>query len=156
IYILDAHQQPVPIGVPGELHIGGGGLGGGYWKQSGVAAGKVISHPLRGEAGARVYKTGGLWRVLSHGGIEFPVRSDPQVKLRGFRIELGEIEAVLSRHPAVRDCVVVVREEAPDAKRLVSYVVAQGSPAPSINELRAFLRQELPEYMLPSDFVVLD
>jgi surfactin family lipopeptide synthetase A len=152
IFILDAALQPVPIGVAGELHIGGDGLARGYLKRPELTAEKFIAHPFRSHA--RVYKTGDLVRYLPDGNIEFLGRIDHQVKIRGFRIELGEIEAVLREHPAVKETVVVAQGETAGEKRVVAYIVPRNE-APSTTELRDFLRVKLPEYMLPSVFVSL-
>ncbi|MFH0341841.1 MAG: amino acid adenylation domain-containing protein, partial [Chromatiales bacterium] len=154
IYILDPHLNPVPIGVPGELCIGGAGLARGYLNRPELTAEKFIANPFSDEPGARLYKTGDLARYLLDGNIEFLGRLDTQVKVRGFRIELGEIETVLNQHPGVKACAVLAREDAPGDKRLVAYVV--GHKAPAQGELRDFLREKLPEYMLPSVFIVLD
>ena len=155
IYILDKNLEPVPVGVPGELHIGGMGLARGYLNRAELTAEKFIADPISGKAGARLYKTGDLARYLADGNIEYLGRIDHQVKIRGFRIELGEIEAVLSKHPAVMEAVVVAREDKPGEKWLVGYVVA-GTVAPSIQELREYLRKQLPDYMVPAAFVTLE
>jgi amino acid adenylation domain-containing protein len=167
VYVLDQHLQSVPIGIPGELHIGGDGLARGYLNCPELTREKFIPHPFSDEPGARLYKTGDLARYLPDGNIEFLGRLDHQVKIRGFRIELGEIEAVLGQHPAVRETVVLAREEAEDPKseiqnpksaatRLVAYVVPRPAQTLSINELRNFLKEKLPDYMVPSAFVFLD
>jgi len=157
IFILDKVLQPVPIGVAGELHIGGDGLARGYLKRPELTAEKFIAHPLNPGVEARLYKTGDLVRYLPNGNIEFLGRIDHQVKIRGFRIELGEIETVLRQHPRINDCVVVAREDVPGDKRVVAYLVASGgAAAPTVSELRAFLKEKLPEYMLPSVFVTLE
>ncbi len=156
IYILDCHLQPVPIGVPGELHIGGIGLARGYLNRPDLTAEKFIPNPFSNKPGSRLYKTGDLARYLTDGNIEFLGRLDNQVKIRGFRIELGEIGVALSQHPAVRETVVLAREDIPGNKRLVVYVVPGQKQAPTFNELRGFLQQKLPEYMVPSSFVFLD
>ncbi len=156
IYILDSYLQPVPIKVPGEVYIGGAGLARGYLNRSDLTAEKFIANPNSREVGARLYKTGDLARYLPDGNIEFMDRSDRQVKIRGFRIELGEIEAVLTAHPQVRQAAVIAREENQSGnKRLVAYVTANLEPL-TISELRGFLKQKLPEYMVPSVFVILD
>jgi amino acid adenylation domain-containing protein len=156
IYILDNYDNPVPVGVPGELHIGGAGLARGYLNRPELTAEKFIPNPFSEEPGARLYKTGDLARYLPDGNIEFLGRVDHQVKVRGFRIELGEIEAVLSQHPAVREAVVLAREDTPGEKRLVAYAVAEQEPRPTANELRSFLKEKLPEHMVPVAFVPLD
>jgi amino acid adenylation domain-containing protein len=156
IYLLDDRLEPVPLGIPGELYIGGAGLARGYLSRAELTAEKFIPNPFSDKPGARLYKTGDLACYLSDGNIKFLGRIDHQVKLRGFRIELGEIEAVLGQHPAVRDNAVVVREDAPGDLRLVAYLVSKQEPAPAVSELRSFLREKLPEYMVPSAFVMLD
>jgi acyl-CoA synthetase (AMP-forming)/AMP-acid ligase II/acyl carrier protein len=156
IYVLDQNLEPVPVGVPGELHIGGAGLARGYLNQPELTAEKFISDPFSNAPGARLYKTGDLVRYLPNGNIDFLGRIDDQVKIRGFRIELGELEAVLHEHPGVRECVTVVREDTPGDKRLVAYIVASQKEAPSTSELHEFLAKKLPDYMVPSAFVMLD
>jgi amino acid adenylation domain-containing protein len=156
IYLLDQNLQPVPVGVPGELHIAGAGLARGYFKRPELTAEKFIPHPFSNESGARLYKTGDLACYLPDGNIEFLGRSDHQVKVRGFRIELGEIEVLLSQHPAVRDTVVLAREETPGDKRLVAYIVTAQAEAPPASDLREFLRHRLPDYTIPSSFVFLE
>ena len=153
IYILDKHLQPVPVGVPGELYIGGAGLARRYFNQPELTQEKFIPNPFTSDSESRIYKTGDLARYLPNGEIEYLGRIDYQVKLRGFRIELGEIEAVLEQHPAIRQCVAMVREDVPGNQRLVAYLVAENI---STDELRQYLRQKLPEYMIPSAFVFLD
>jgi len=155
-YILDQNQQSVPIGVPGELHIGGDGLARGYLNRPDLTQEKFISNPFSNEPGERLYKTGDKARYLPDGNIEYLGRIDNQVKIRGFRIELGEIEAMLAQHPDVREAVVVVREDIPGHKSLVSYLVPHQNPAPTVNQLRDFLKQKLPNYMVPSTFVMLE
>jgi len=155
IFILDKVLQPVPIGVAGELHIGGDGLARGYLKRPGLTAEKFIGHPLNPDPKARLYKTGDLARYLPNGNIEFLGRIDHQVKIRGFRIELGEIETVLRQHSGINETVVVAREDNPGDKRVVAYFVPTRDAPPTTAELRSFLREKLPEYMLPSIFVTL-
>ena len=155
IFILDRMLQPVPIGVAGELHIGGDGLARGYLKRPELTAEKFIVHPLNPDPKARLYKTGDLVRYLPNGNIEFLGRIDHQVKIRGFRIELGEIETVLRQHPAINETVVLAREDTPGDKRVVAYFVPTRDAAPTTSELRSFLKEKLPEYMLPSIFVTL-
>lgn len=156
IYLLDQQQQLVPVGVPGELYIGGVGLARGYLNRPDLTVEKFIPNPFSIEPGARLYKTGDLARYLPDGNIEFLGRIDHQVKLRGFRIELGEIETALSQHSGVKHTVVIVREDLSYQKRLVAYVVSRQKPIPTIYNLRQFLAQKLPEYMIPSAFVFLD
>ncbi|MEG5139393.1 MULTISPECIES: non-ribosomal peptide synthetase [unclassified Microcoleus] len=181
IFILDRYLMPVPVGVFGELHIGGAGLSSGYLNRPELTAEKFIPNPFTKDGihasfilhpssfifSERLYKTGDLARYLPDGNIEFMGRSDHQVKVRGFRIELGEIETVLSQYPAVREAIALVREDNPGDKRLVAYIVAnselrggQGDTTPThselINHLRVFLKQKLPQYMMPSAFVLLE
>jgi len=155
-YILDEDLQPVPIGVAGELHIGGVQVARGYLNRPKLTAERFIDNPFgRG----RLYKTGDLCRYLPNGDIEFLGRIDFQVKIRGFRIELGEIEVVLNQHPAVREAVVLAREDQPNQKRLVAYVVRPAdsvSLSPQPATLRAYLLEKLPDYMVPSAFVTLE
>jgi amino acid adenylation domain-containing protein len=156
IYLLDRHLQPVPIGVPGELYIGGDGLARGYLNRPDLTSERFIPNPFSDKPGARLYKSGDLARYLPNGEIEYLGRIDHQVKVRGFRIELGEIEAVLSQHPGVRENVVLVREDERGNKRLVVYVVHQPEQAFTITELRRFLEDKLPEYMVPAVVVQLE
>ncbi|HEX2271138.1 MAG TPA: alpha/beta fold hydrolase, partial [Pyrinomonadaceae bacterium] len=151
LYVLDPQMEPLPLGVAGELYIGGAGVGRGYAGQAALTAERFVPDQFSGEAGARLYRTGDLVRYDREGKLEFMGRVDEQVKLRGYRIELGEIEAVLRRHPQVRAAVVVLREENED-KRLVAYVVSEAQ----VGELRAYLKEQLPDYMTPSFFVTLD
>nr|QEO74519.1 condensation domain-containing protein [uncultured bacterium] len=157
IYILDGSLNPVPVGVAGELLIGGDGLARGYLNRPELTAERFIPDPFSTEPGARLYRTGDLARFLADGQIEFVGRVDFQVKIRGSRIELGEIESALGEHPMVRRAVVMAREDAPGDKRLAAYVVArQGTASVSAPELRAFLQERLPDYMIPAAFVLLD
>jgi len=156
LYILDEHLQPVPVGVPGELYVGGPGVARGYHNRPELTKKKFIPDPFSDGPEARLYKTGDLARYLPDGNIEFLGRLDYQVKIRGFRIEPGEIEAVLSGHPAVRDAAVVALEIAPGDKRLAAYVVPAQEPPPTAGELRLFLQERLPDYMVPSAFVLMD
>ena len=149
VYVLDAWMQPVPVGVPGELYIGGEGVARGYLNRAELTAEKFLANPF-GEPGGRMYRTGDVGRYLGEGNIEFLGRMDHQVKLRGYRIELGEIEAVLRQYPGVREAVVVVREDKPGEKRLVAYYVGEG--VGTVRELQGFLRKKLPEYMVPGGF----
>jgi amino acid adenylation domain-containing protein len=156
IYILDANHQPVPIGVPGELYIGGDGLARGYLNRPELTLEKFIPNPFSDDSSERLYKTGDLARYLIDGNIEYLGRIDNQVKIRGFRIELGEIEAALSQHPVVRETVVIARENSAGDKQLVAYLVPHQEPAPTNSDLRHFLKAQLPDYMMPSAFVVLE
>jgi amino acid adenylation domain-containing protein len=156
IYLLDRHLNLVPVGVPGELHIGGAHLARGYLNRPERTAEKFIPHPFATDPGARLYKTGDLARYRSDGQIEFLGRLDHQVKIRGYRIELGEVEALLCEHAAVESAIVIVREDTPGDKRLVAYVVSDAQQPASGPELRAHLREKLPEYMIPAAFVMLD
>jgi amino acid adenylation domain-containing protein len=155
IHILDRELRPLPVGVPGELLIGGLQVGRGYLARPDLTAERFVPDPLSGEAGARLYRTGDLARLLADGAVDFLGRIDHQVKLRGLRIELGEIEAALSRHPEVGQAVVVVREDTPGNPLLTAYYVPAGGAAASVADLRAALRTELPEYMIPSWFLPL-
>jgi aspartate racemase len=181
LYVLDGRLHPVPIGVPGMLYIAGVGVGRGYLNQPVLTAAVFRPNPFRDEPGTRLYETGDVVRYLQDGNIEFLGRVDDQVKIRGFRVELGEVEAVLRRHPTVLQAVVVTREDHDEAagvvpiadrraeepgaevprptstgKRLVAYLVPVREEAPSVHELRRFLKTKLPEYMVPSDYVLLD
>ncbi|HLG60751.1 MAG TPA: amino acid adenylation domain-containing protein [Ktedonosporobacter sp.] len=155
IYLLDRHLHPVPIGVAGELYIGGIGLARGYYQRPELTAERFIPHPFASN-GERLYKTGDLARYLPDGAIEYLGRIDNQIKLRGFRIELGEIEAVLSKHPAVQENVVTLWEDEAGEKRLVAYIVAQQDQSLAVADLRCYLHERLPEYMVPAFFMQLD
>jgi amino acid adenylation domain-containing protein len=155
-YILDAHRNPVPIGVSGELYLAGRGLARGYHRRPDLTAERFVSNPFSREDGARMYRTGDACSWLPDGDIQYIGRLDHQVKLRGFRIELGEIEAGLRQHPEVREAVAVAREDSPGDKRLVAYVVAETATAELVGDLQARLRANLPAYMIPAAFVVLD
>jgi amino acid adenylation domain-containing protein len=156
IYLLDNQLQPVPVGVTGEVYIGGVGLARGYLNGPELTAEKFIASPVSSLPGERLYRTGDLARYVSDGNIEFLGRIDHQVKIRGFRIELGEIESALSQHPSVHEDVVLAREDVVGDKRLVAYIVSNQQPAPSTDNLYSFLKQKLPDYMIPSAFVFLD
>ena len=155
-YVLDQGMQPVPVGVAGELYIGGESLARGYHQRPELTAEKFVANPFSSLAEARLYKTGDLVRYRADGALEFLGRMDDQVKIRGFRIELGEIESLLATHHLIRDCVVVAREETPGQKRLVAYVAVDRERSPSQEELCLFLSRKLPSYMVPPRFVTLD
>ena len=161
--MLDASQQPVPIGIPGELYIGGAGVARGYLNKPELTAEKFIRNPFAAEAtrnpsaiSPRLYRTGDLARWRADGNIEFLGRIDHQVKIRGFRIELGEVEAALRKHPDLRDAIVIAREDVSGDKRLVAYVVGRTDRKPALDDLRAFMREQLPQFMVPSAFVFLE
>ncbi|MET0400290.1 MAG: amino acid adenylation domain-containing protein, partial [Longimicrobiaceae bacterium] len=156
VYVLDAEMEPVPVGWPGELCVGGHGLARGYLGRPDSTAAAFVPHPFSGEAGARLYRTGDRVRWSAAGEIEFLGRADRQAKIRGFRIEPGEVEAALLSHPEVREAAVLVREDAPGERRLAAYVVARGDAPPGAEAMRAHLRRTLPDYMVPAAFVVLD
>jgi amino acid adenylation domain-containing protein len=157
VYILDRNMHPVPIGVSGELYLGGDGLARGYLNKPELTATKFVPDPFSSEAGTRLYRTGDLARYLPNGDIEFVGRIDHQVKIRGFRIEVGEIEALLGQHPSVRETLVLAREDERGEKRLVAYVVSvQEERSDMPDELRRYLREKLPEYMVPGLFMMLD
>jgi len=156
VYIVGPQMQLLPVGVPGELLIGGAGLARGYLNDPKLTAERFIPDPFRAQRDARVYRTGDLARYLPDGNIEFLGRRDHQVKIRGFRVEPGEIEAALLAHHAVREAVVMAHEYAAGDKRLVAYVVAEQAPADLIDQLRALIRARMPGHMVPSYFVALD
>jgi amino acid adenylation domain-containing protein len=156
VYILDPFLQPVPVGVAGELYVGGHGLARGYRGRPELTEERFIPHPFSAEPLARLYRTGDLARYRQDGRIVHVGRVDHQVKIRGFRVELGEIEVALNRHPSIRQAVVAARDDRAGIKQLVAYVVCQEGSAPSQAELRSFLRSEIPEYMVPSLFVFLE
>ncbi|MBK9394963.1 MAG: amino acid adenylation domain-containing protein [Uliginosibacterium sp.] len=156
VYVLDTHGNPQPVGVAGELCIGGVGVGRGYLNRLELTKERFRNDGFSSKPGARFYRTGDLVRYRSDGNIEFLGRIDQQVKLRGYRIELGEIEAALRQHPSVQEAVVVAREDAPGDKRLVAYVVSDGASADLWEQLREHLRASLPDYMVPSAFAALD
>ena len=158
IYLLNQYGQPVPIGVPGEIHVGGAGVGRGYLNRPGLTAERFVADPYAQAAGACMYRTGDLGRHLADGRIEFLGRNDSQAKIRGYRIELGEIEAHLRHRPDIQDAAVVVREDSPNDRRLVAYYTpkTKGSGALDVQTLRAYLSERLPQYMLPGAFVQLE
>ena len=156
LHVLDEMLQPVPVNTPGELHVGGAGLARGYLNRLELTAERFIKNPFSYEPDARLYKSGDLVRRLPDGDIEYLGRIDHQVKIRGFRIELGEIEAALTQHPTVREAIVVAREDAPDDKRLVAYVIPKVEYNFGVDEVRASLSEQLPTYMIPTAFVKIN
>ena len=159
LYVLDERQQLVPIGLPGELYIGGDGLARGYLNRPELTAQNFVPHPFSTKAGARLYRTGDIARYLADGNLEYLGRADHQVKIRGFRIELGEVEAAVAQHPLIREAVVIASEDQPGNKRLVAYCVPRtqnGSSHLSSDSLREYLEKKLPDYMVPSEFVMLE
>jgi amino acid adenylation domain len=156
MYVLDQALSLVPIGIPGELYVGGVGVGRGYIHEPARTAETYVPNPFSVEPGSRLYKTGDRARFLADGNLEFLGRIDHQVKLRGFRIELGEIETVLGHYAPVRECVVVAREDTPGEQRLVAYLVREGSDELVTSRLRGYLSEWLPDYMIPSAFVSLN
>ena len=155
VYVLDKHLQPVPVGITGELYIGGNGVALGYHNRPTLNKERFLPNPFNQDCG-RLYKTGDLVRYLPDGAIEFLGRIDHQVKLRGFRIELGEVESVLGQHPGINESLVIVREDLPSDKRLVAYFTPSQEAPPNVTAIRLFLKEKLPEYMVPSAFVILD
>jgi amino acid adenylation domain-containing protein len=156
VYLLDGRGQPVPMGVPGELHIGGRGLARGYLGRPDLTAERFVPDPFATMPGTRLYRTGDLCRYARDGELEYLGRLDYQIKIRGFRIEPGEIEAPLRRHSGLREAVVVAWESEPGDRRLVAYVVPAGESEPSPGELRSWLAERLPEHMIPSSFMTLE
>ena len=155
IYLLDERRQVVPVGVRGELYIGGAGLARGYYESAGMTAERFVPHPFSRRGGERLYRTGDVARYLEGGEIEYLGRLDHQVKMRGFRIELGEIEAAVCALPGVREAVLEVRAGAETEKRLVAYVVCEEGMEVSLSQLRNQLKERLPDYMVPAAFVSL-
>lgn len=156
VYLLDARLQPVPVGANGGVHIGGDCVARGYLNRPDLTAEKFLPDPFSTMPGARLYSSGDLARHLADGDIEFLGRADNQVKVRGFRIELGEVEAVLSQHPRVRAATVIAAQDGSDGKKLIAYIVPSHKQEPPISELRYFLRERLPGYMIPASFVSLE
>jgi amino acid adenylation domain-containing protein len=155
LYLLDSNLEPVPIGVPGEIYVGGAGVARGYLGRPELSAMRFVPHSFGGAKGQRLYRSGDQGRWLADGTLEFLGRIDQQVKIRGFRIELGEIEMALAEHPAIREVVVLARPDESEQSRLVAYVVPRAD-APPVETLRAYLQDSLPEYMAPSAFVFLE
>jgi acyl-coenzyme A synthetase/AMP-(fatty) acid ligase/acyl carrier protein len=156
VYIVDRWSNPVPVGVRGELLVGGGGVSRGYMSRPDLTAERFVASPFGRRGGERLYKTGDLARYLPDGRVEFLGRLDHQVKIRGFRVEPGEVEATLMRHPAVAEAVVVAQDVGGAGRRLVAYVVCGAGAEGGAAELRPFLKDRLPEYMIPSVYVTLD
>ena len=155
LYVLDSALEPVPLGVRGELYVGGAGLARGYLGRAEITADRFVPDPFGQQSGARLYRTGDQVRWSAAAELEYIGRIDNQVKVRGFRIELGEIESMLAGHPEVREAIVLARTDEGAEKRLVAYVVARDGDAPSVTELRSHLQQNLPDYMIPAAFVML-
>jgi amino acid adenylation domain-containing protein len=156
VYVLDRHLRPAPLGVPGELYIGGAGPGRGYWRRPGLTAWRFVADPFATEPGGRMYATGDRARFLPGGDLEYLGRLDHQLKIRGFRIEAGEVEAALAAHPAVAEPVVTTYEEPGADRVLVAYLTTRGDAPPTATELRQFLADRLPKHMIPGRFVMLD
>ncbi len=156
VYVLDSNLEPVPMGMPGELYLGGDGLARGYLRRPELTVEKFIPNPYSHNPEARLYKTGDLARYLPDGNVELIGRKDYQVKIRGFRVEPGEIEALLSQHPSVQQAIVLTREDSPGDKRLVAYVLPRREQTPAASDLRNFLKSKLPQYMIPSAIVMLE
>jgi thioesterase domain-containing protein/acyl carrier protein len=154
-YVVDRYGNPQPVGIPGELYLAGEGLARGYYGRPDLTAERFIPNPFSAKS-PRMYKTSDLCRWLADGNLQYLGRLDHQVKLRGFRIELGEIEAALAKHPGVRQCVAMAREDEPGMKQLVAYVVATPRERPKAEKLREHLKRSLPEFMVPAAFVMLD
>ena len=156
VYVLDERQQPVPIGVPGELYIGGVGLARGYWRRPELTEEKFIRHPFRADGYQRLYRSGDMVKYREDGSLDYLGRVDEQVKVRGYRIELGEIEAQLRLEPTIREAAVAAWEDGGGDKRLVAYLVLNDEEMPSARELKEHLRQKLPEYMVPATYVRIE
>jgi acyl-coenzyme A synthetase/AMP-(fatty) acid ligase/acyl carrier protein len=156
LYVLDGNLRPVPVGIVGELYIGGDGLARGYHGRPDLTAERFVPDPFSGRPGARLYRTGDQVRYQPDGNIEFLGRADHQVKIRGFRIELGDIEAALSGHAMIRQTVVIAVNDPVGGKSLAAYLVAHPGQQPTPRDLRSFLRERLPTYMVPSTFFLLD
>ena len=156
VYVLDRNLQPVPMAVPGELYVGGAGLARGYLNRPELTSGRFVPNPFSNIPGERLYKSGDVVRYLPDQDLEYLGRTDHQVKIRGFRVELGEIEAMLGRHEAIREVVVMAREDVPGDQRLVAYLVPNEKQTPSVSVLRQYLKEKLPEYMVPNAYVMVE
>ena len=156
LYVVDKNLEPVPVNMPGELNIGGNLLARGYYQRPDVTAERFVPNPFSSQPGARLYRTGDLAKFPTKDTLEFIGRRDHQVKIRGFRIELEEVAGALRQHPNTRDCAVVLREDTPGRKQLIAYVVPRQQPATTSSDLREFLAQNLPDYMIPAVFMTLD
>ncbi len=156
LYVLDSQMQPVPVGIRGEVYVGGAGLARGYVGHPDLTAARFVPHLFSNQPGARLYRTGDLARFLPDGTFEYVGRADQQVKVRGFRIELGEIEAALSEHPQVQAAAVLLRETSPGDKRLVAYIVTKPEESLTTHNLHTYLHERLPEYMIPAAFVKME
>lgn len=156
VYLLDKHQQPVPLGLPGELCVGGAGVGRGYLSREELTASRFIFNEFNPFSGTRMYRSGDLARYRPNGDLEYLGRIDTQVKIHGFRIELGEIEFVIGKHPDVKQQAVITGDDASGSKRLIAYVVMHDGKTLQVNEFREFLRNDLPDYMIPAAIVTLD
>ncbi|HEX2926937.1 MAG TPA: amino acid adenylation domain-containing protein [Ruminiclostridium sp.] len=156
VYILDSEMKPTPVGIPGELYIGGAGLARGYLKLSQLTDEKFVNDPFSNIEGSKLYKTGDIVRFMPDGNMEFAGRSDHQVKIRGFRIELGEIETILDKNPLIKQSVVISREVLNGEKALVAYIIPKSEETPVMDNFREYLKEKLPDYMIPSYFVMLD
>jgi amino acid adenylation domain-containing protein len=155
LFVLDAHLEPVPVGVPGELYVGGDGVARGYWNRPDLTAERFVPDPFSPRPGARLYRTGDLVAHRAEGGLEYLGRTDHQVKVRGHRIELGEVETALLAHPGVEAAAVLVRELASADRQLTAYVVSGREPV-TVTQLRRFLKKSLPRHMVPASFVLVD
>jgi hypothetical protein len=156
VYLLDGNLEPVPVGVPGEIFVGGDGVARGYLNRPDLNAERFLDDPFRPGSGSRLYRSGDLARRLRNGDLEYIGRADHQVQLRGFRIEAGEVESVLLQYPNFKDAKVIVREDVPGDQRLVAYVMTDGGQETAFADVRRFAARKLPDYMLPSAVVYLD
>ena len=157
VYLLDKYQQPVPIGAPGEVYIGGVGVApNGYFKRPELSRERFLPHLFSEHPGAMLYRTGDVARYLNNGDLEYLNRADSQVKIRGFRIELGDIESTIAQYDGIQENIVIIREDQPNQKRLVAYYIPVAGQEIEHEALKKFLQDKLPEYMIPLAFVPLD